>query len=1021
MARLRKERENNIGKFPELAGILHDIVKALDLQSNIESKLSRIFSIKNNGDTGKIKRFWNGKLLETDEDTDSIIQGIFKTVYNELSGTENEIPSEMSAWLRSFCNRYNLITVKVPTYNANQKSLYWALASRFFVPFFAEFLVLADSISKDILISEKIIGYLDSELPIRLAFEEFCTDGAGCEMKTSVILNKLLESDKSIEPESTRKRLDRLKAGRRPDTEYTLKKTLSDILKAFGREDEKIAKWIRLFRIAMSVSWFREKMISDKWFGKEYTVHLKDFFVDIYYFCKNQKPDLKFDPKIPYLMGLEANEEGNSVLHNMMDSDLYNYGKQPDLWDLPAANYDWLLWDDDEGLSVIFLKFFEEQSGSVQGAKNGNFYAKSPEQASSDYLRGIGKLNQEPTFLLNFEMALLSERLYGTGKAVEFLKSAYKLSKKDEERFWVLLYQLHCLCDLKRKKSPDEEKEAENIFNGIKQIKPLFDINAYLVAFYEARSLVLKNRIKKSARKYKEALKLAKNQGGIVYKKIIKEGALAAAKAEHTKTIFNAFYREGYWKYVFLYPFSQSKDFIMESTRKKFYKYFSAEAFYQSVEQDKVKQDSSNLLGILDQKYATDKWKPDLKNPNKKITDYGATRFTYPLSIAAGWGMVKEVRQLIESGADVNKCNSNDESALLENLLETRDKTAKLEIANMILDHGVSKKVLNQCSKKKKNSPLSAAIEYGAEVEIVERLIELGVELNEKVTAENMTPLYLAISQLGAKKTLGNMNIADLKLHPDTVYKQTFVRSRCDFLPSPVFVDNLTAAKNSMSPADFISNPDLFKMTKVLTQYMIDQINPDAIRKIIYLLICAKVDLEKPNKHNHTVLTFASELKETGIVKKLLKAGANVNAKTDRNGNALHYAIDPGPVLTDLVNSHRLPYKINEPCEEYPELVQMLVGYGAETELQNRDYLTPLDMAYLFKQSKVIQILEPVSKSHDSIPQELFEKGLEWEKRGPRGWFKAMATYMRAVEKGHFGAKIYLDRLFSAIPVSFQY
>ncbi|MGK0290929.1 MAG: ankyrin repeat protein [bacterium] len=991
-------------QFPFSAEILHHIVKSLDMEGTVKEKLSESLKI----DAKTIERFWKGENPKEDQTTAKIYEGHINVIYQEFVGEKIETPTEL---VKKFMgndgtgviSRYDLMTTKVYTYNVSEQTLLWSLSSRFFIPFFANvWLYIESKLNEDF--SDQIINLLEQPKPIQTVFHKFCKV-LGFETKTSIILSELLLLEKNInyvDSDPLRKRLERLNKGERFNLEY-LETLLDDMILSKENKSENVSKWISLFRIASAISYFIK--LSENTFEKKNTAHLIEFFATIVNSIKNQNQDLETTKQIelsPYFMGLKVPKDGTSSLYNMMDWDLYHHGEKGNLWKLPESNYDWVLWKDDEyTLSKVFIKFFEELSNK---SISKIFLEEKKEELSSNYLSLIQKLEKEPNFSSSFETALYAERLHDTGKANEFLKLAYTQAETNTEKFWSLLFQLHCYCDLQRKKEEGEEILAKKIIQELKEIKnlenELYEKHEYIIAFYEARFFVLNNQLKKAAKQYDNALKLAKNLGGIVYKKIVEEGVFVASKAGgNTIRSFTNLYKEGYRKVIFTYPYSEVEDYIFEHMRKQFYSCFPEEVFYQNVSQKKIQQESSNLKGLVQfSEEQMEKWL-DPKSPNRKITD-GVTRCSYPLILASELGEMESLLTLIKSGADINSLNSNNESALLFACFHKNP-----EMAQAILDtEKVKIETINQRSKKKRNSPFSAAVE-SCHVDLVKRFIKMGADLNQRVTAENGTLLYYAINQIVNAGRWKNYDIINTELNPEVIHQQNFARSFSDLLLQPQVKENLDQVWKIKQ--QFQKDPNKKKFMKEVSKYYASKINVDACYKTAKILIEAGADLEIKHKANHTALTFAGEIKDERLVTWLIQFGADIHAVTDQGSNVLDHLIEPSHSNHERLKNP-FPFGVDqENVKEHPQLVQILIDAGIDIEMVGAGHLTPLELARLSNQKEVIKVLQKNSKKQFKSPQELFEEAVQYEKK--EGYtYKSIATYLEAIEKGHISSILHV-------------
>ena len=139
---------------------------------------------------------------------------------------------------------------------------------------------------------------------------------------------------------------------------------LNDIIKESGKPVGRLSGWRILFRIAAAVTYFQD--LADQAFRRKKRNHLLDFagkFFRIDPHQANWKQYSRLTHLAPYWLRLEIDSQNDSVLHNMIDWDLYSHTSRDDLWSLPEKNHDWVQWEDDKlELSKVFLNYYQDHN-----------------------------------------------------------------------------------------------------------------------------------------------------------------------------------------------------------------------------------------------------------------------------------------------------------------------------------------------------------------------------------------------------------------------------------------------------------------------------------------------------------------------------------------------------------------------------------------------------------------------------------------------------------------------------------
>jgi len=314
------------------------------------------------------------------------------------------------------------------------------------------------------------------------------------------------------------------------------------------------------------------------------------------------------------------------------------------------------------------------------------------------------------------------------------------------------------------------------------------------------------------------------------------------------------------------------EDWEVESWARSFYRVFPKDRFYDGVELPVQK-----ASGVI--KVDLKSVKPDFNNPNKiiKVGEGGATQ-RYPQLI---WFLILEnyavVKRLLVCGADVNKANSVGDTSVLvaiQALNPTLPSSSAMDERywQLISRYPLHEKTVNTRTQKKRLTPLSAAIETGRP-DIVEKLLSMGANPNQKAHATLLTPLYICISILMEARSLEKHNKL---LQPDSnrpVNLDVIKR----YMPGWVS-SNQEAIKVGKDLKAQINSPLGMAVNLVRAERFKKYIQANNMEKIAIMLLEAGAN---PNaKHTfpingYTPLMLAVEANEVDLFMELIKYGGD--------------------------------------------------------------------------------------------------------------------------------------------------
>ncbi len=440
--------------------------------------------------------------------------------------------------------------------------------------------------------------------------------------------------------------------------------------------------------------------------------------------------------------------------------------------------------------------------------------------------------------------------------------------------------ELRKLFELIHPKNTKKDKEYKDYIKFSTNFKESYntDNNPYF-QFIEARFYAQKREYKLAKELYWKALINGKNSMGAWSKVIADEGLIVSAvdtredKVDliNAKSYFTKFYKEAYfYKLINELPEEKSQYFLND-LKKRFDIYFTN--LYPG-----VKLSKSNIL-TPNLSVTTNKQKIDLNNPNKLIKKDFSNPITQ-IMYCTMKGDYENTVNLLDAGADVNILkNSDNASALLftfpkHNLCpidKERIKIAKLLIPKMSQD------ALNTQLIKNRETALSYAIEAGL-VDVVKLLIKHEIDINKKVTLDELTPIYLSTQCiLRASKNYKVMNPEFSQTNPLESFEELKKLAKANTFSNSIFdeekIDDFLRMAKMDNPHYKLIQEEVKKLS---FQYYKN--NLDNYYKIFDLLLDKTENIDIPNgKSKMTPLILATEINNEVLVQKLLKKGANID------------------------------------------------------------------------------------------------------------------------------------------------
>lgn len=406
----------------------------------------------------------------------------------------------------------------------------------------------------------------------------------------------------------------------------------------------------------------------------------------------------------------------------------------------------------------------------------------------------------------------------------------------------------------------------------------------YFYHWMQARYLLHSGKLTESVEKYRSAFKYAIYRETENTQKIIREAMIAACRCEKPdKAFINRLRRMAVILDIDIMPPSHTSDALkkkpqdielweIQAYSRCFDSFYSKSSFFpDSVYPENpytVSTTSADTEAVL---------KIDLKKPNLMFVTAlpGGLKKKIPQITYFSWkGDTESVASLLESGADVNKLSSANESAILMavqamQINEPLLGSMKDDIFWILSKFSHKKSVLDALTNKKKLSPLGCAVQTGR-IDIVRTLLDMGASVDLRHDISGDTPLYTVLGLIARHLQPGN------RLNKNTTYTDAHLQA-VRAHAGETMPHDLTQLKNTLAAQD--CDPRYMEIQNHVEEIYYSNItnnsSVDELRNIAKLLITHGANPGKKHAHGmlrYTPLMLAVELDEAELVDCMLKS-----------------------------------------------------------------------------------------------------------------------------------------------------
>lgn len=440
---------------------------------------------------------------------------------------------------------------------------------------------------------------------------------------------------------------------------------------------------------------------------------------------------------------------------------------------------------------------------------------------------------------------------------------------------------------LREERKKGSQQQCFDLLGKLKNQQELIDVNKETTYFYhwmKARYQLHSGYLQEAIAEYEHAFEQVIYRQGENTEKIIIEAIIACCRSpKPNKSFINRLRRMAVVMNIDIMPSDHSRDgfkakpqeiesWEIVSFSHYFNSFFTKESFFEGASYPESNNIKAGFCIVEELSHQV-----DLSKPNSVFSvgsDGGLIKKMPQLVYFSMTDNLKAISDLLDKGADVNILSSSHESAIL---LAVMSMQANIYPINSMSDDSFKlisqkehkKSILDTLTDKKKLSPLGCAVQTGR-LDIVSKLIEMGVTVDRRHDIHGETPLFTAIGLI-ANHTRPTTNDLHWKAMKYSEMNLQSVRAHA----AGLVPHDLNHLREVMMKQE--SNPN-FQITQEIihatTRENIKKYTTaDGFRKIAKLLIQHGAD---PNaKHDtamlgYTPLMLAIELDEAELVEAML-------------------------------------------------------------------------------------------------------------------------------------------------------
>ena len=409
----------------------------------------------------------------------------------------------------------------------------------------------------------------------------------------------------------------------------------------------------------------------------------------------------------------------------------------------------------------------------------------------------------------------------------------------------------------------------------------------YWSDWHMARWSVFSGDLNAAVQLYKRAFEGAMYRSGLNQKEIIEEALVVAASLKSADKVFLKRLKWSLINFGYDIPsvtnavpsreFSGTvEDWEVSSWRGNLKMVFPERGWFPGVTID---LNSSDIGPIWVGDFG--KIKPDFARPNKriKIGEKGGRQKRLPQLV---WFSEIEnydiCRKLLKKGADVNWVSDAGDTAILMALeainITEPGRSLDRRLFDLIASQNHKEETLNRRTSKKRLLPIISAVQSG-KVDVVDRVLKLGADPNERGMTDEQTALHVCLKLIGTLKDPegARKNQEEMPVTPEALDS---IRRYNAGVSGFSLDDQFSFFMNNKNNPNFVAYWD--SCWKARIESILENTDLNTMRDIARRLIGAggDVDAEQCSPiRGYTPLMLAAELDERSLFEQMLTKGGN--------------------------------------------------------------------------------------------------------------------------------------------------
>lgn len=310
--------------------------------------------------------------------------------------------------------------------------------------------------------------------------------------------------------------------------------------------------------------------------------------------------------------------------------------------------------------------------------------------------------------------------------------------------------------DLKRTtpKAPGDQARTKDSLDAFRRLFAEHDPEGrsrFHLAWLLGRWHALSGQFRDALPHYKKAAELANYRAGDQQRRIVEETMVLAAFVGGEKPLLKSLKHRAVAFGLFADPRGDDviEDWEIDHLCQQFHRIFPRQGRFPGAPD--VEGGHEHLPFLMFNEEDLARIEPDLRKPDRVRTvraPDGQKRRWPQLNLFASEGRFDAIRALLEHGASVDQLDEAGGSALLC-AIQHAENGGDRQALDLLLEHAHTKATLDSATTRKRHTPLICAIRYG-EPDVVERLLRIGATADRGGQIDDVTPLYLCMSNLGA-------------------------------------------------------------------------------------------------------------------------------------------------------------------------------------------------------------------------------------------------------------------------------